>query len=97
MYFLRKCVFWGVEKDKKHCKGRNFRKFLLFGPKNCQKGSGPAGRPGVGGGEGTAGKGAESTMNLDLSEEESALAALTESKFRQGLEASLDLPTTDND
>jgi len=52
---------------------------------------------GVGGGEGTAGKGAESTMNLDLSEEESALAALTESKFRQGLEASLDLPTTDND
>ena len=27
-----------VEKDKMHCKGRNFRKFLLFGPKNCQKG-----------------------------------------------------------
>ena len=24
-------------------------------------------------------------------------SALTESKFRQGLEASLDLPTTDND
>merc|ERR1712029_1088189 len=36
----------------------------------------------------------ESTMNLELSDEPSAL---TESKFRQGLEASLDLPTTDND
>jgi len=38
-----------------------------------------------------------STMNFELSEGESGLAALTESQFRQGLEASLDLPTTDNE
>ena len=37
----------------------------------------------------------ESTVNFDLTEE-SESTALTESKFRQGLEASLDLTTTDN-